>query len=180
MRRFRSVLIATAILSFLLVAGCSSGPPKPHTFAMGERVELGHIIYTVFETQWVTQFGSGLDARTPKNRFLLVRLSASNSGTADVLVPSMTVVDDNGNTISELPDGEGVPQWLGILRQAKPAEAAQGNVVFDAPPRHYKLSLTDDAEQKTAFVDLPLAFSADTPQLPVPSTEKEQPPVRNK
>jgi hypothetical protein len=178
MRPNRSVLIATAVFDLLLVAGCSSGPDKSRTFAMGERVELGHIIYTVFETEWMTQIGSGLDAKVPQNRFFLVRLSAANSGSADVLVPNMSVVDDNGNAYPELPNGEGVPHWLGILRQAKPAEAAQGNVVFDAPPRHYKLRLTDDNEQKTAFVDLPLTFSAETPELPMPNTEKEQIPIR--
>ena len=178
MRSYRSVLIATAILDLLLVAGCSSGPSKPHTYAMGERVELGHIIYTVFETEWMTQIGSGLDIKVPQSRFFLVRLSAANSGNADVLVPNMSVVDDNGKAYTESTDGEGVPHWLGFLREAKPAEAAQGNVVFDAPPRHYKLRLTDENEQKTAFVDLPLTFNAETPELPMPSTEKEPLPIR--
>jgi hypothetical protein len=180
MRSFRCILIAVAILSFLVVAGCSSGPAKPHTFAVGERIELGHIVYTVFETQWMTQFGSGLDARVPQNRFFLVRLSASNSGTADVLVPGMTVVDDNGDSYTELTDGDGVPQWLGALRQARPAEAAQGNVAFDVPPRHYKLRITDDSEQKAAFVDLPLTFNAGVPELSVPSPEKEPIPAGNR
>jgi uncharacterized protein YceK len=178
MRTFCSILIATAILSLLLVAGCSSGPSKPLTYAIGERAELGHIIYVVFEAQWMTQIGSGLDARVPKNRFLQVRLSAANSGSAEVLVPSMTLVDDDGNSYTELPNGEGVPHWIGGLRQAKPAEAVQGNVLFDAPPRHYKLRLTDENEQRTAFVDLPLTFNADTFELPAPSTAKEPPPIR--
>jgi Domain of unknown function (DUF4352) len=178
MRSRSCVLIAAAVCGLLLAAGCSSGPDKTHTYAMGERVELGHIIYTVFETEWMTQIGSGLDAKVPQNRFFLVRLSASNSGNADVLVPGMSVVDDNGNAYTESTNGDGVPQWLGILRQAKPAEAAQGNVVFDAPPRHYKLRLSDENEQKAAFVDLPLTFNAQTPELPMPTTEKEQLPVR--
>jgi uncharacterized protein YceK len=177
MRPFRSILIAMAMLSLLLAAGCSSAPTTPRTFAMGDRVELGHIIYTVFETQWMTQIGSGLDARIPQNRFFLVRLSAANSGIAEVMVPSMTVVDDDGKAYAELTDGDGVPNWLGILRRAKPAEAAQGDVVFDVPPRRYKLRLVDENEQKTAFVDLPLAFAPDTPDLPLP-TAKEPPPVR--
>jgi hypothetical protein len=178
MRPYRSVFIAAAVFDLLLAAGCSSGPDKPRTFVMGERVELGHIIYTVFETEWMTQLGSGPDAKVPQNRFFLVRLSAVNSGSAEVLVPGMTVVDDDGKAYAEFPNGEGVPNWLGILRQAKPAEAAQGNVVFDAPPRHYKLRLTDENEQKTAFVELPLTFNAETPELPMPSTEKEPLPIR--
>jgi hypothetical protein len=144
---------------------------------MGERVELGHIIYTVFETQWMTQIGSGLDAKIPQNRFFLVRLSAANSGIAEVLAPAMTAVDDDGKAYAEFSNGEGAPNWLGILRQVKPNEAAQGSVVFDVPPRHYKLRLTDENEQKTAFVDLPLTLTQEAPELPMPSTAKEPPPV---
>ena len=166
MRSYSCVLIAAAAFGLLLAAGCSGGPDKSRTYAMGERVELGHIIYTVFETEWMTQIGSGLDARVPQNRFFRVRLSAANSGSADALVPNMSVVDDDGNAYTELTNGEGVPNWLGILRQVKPAEAAQGNVVFDAPPRRYKLRLTDENEQKAGFVDLPLSFNAETPELP--------------
>jgi hypothetical protein len=172
----RSALLAIAILSLLLVAGCSFGSPKPHTFAMGERADLGGLIYTVLDTQWITQIGSGLDAKVPRNRYLLVRLSVANSGVADALVPSLTLVDDNGETYAELPDAGGVPHWLGVLRQAKPAEVAQGNVVFDAPPRHYKLRLTDENDQKTAFVDLPLNFNPDTLELSIPDSAKEPTP----
>jgi len=145
---------------------------------MGERVELGHIIYTVFETQWMTQIGSGLDAKIPQNRFFLVRLSAANSGIAEVLAPAMTAVDDDGKAYAEFSNGEGAPNWLGILRQVKPAEAAQGSVVFDVPPRHYKLRLTDENEQKAAFVDLPLVLTPEAPELPIPNTAKEPPPIR--
>ncbi len=166
-----------AILILLLAAGCAGGPSQPHAFAMGEKVELGHIIYTVFETQWMTQLGSGLDAKVPENRFFLVRLSAANSGIAEVLVPAMTVVDDDGKAYAESRNGEGAPNWLGILRQAKPAEAAQGNVVFDVPPRHYKLRLADENEQKTALVDLPLTLTSDAPELPMRIPEKTPPPV---
>jgi hypothetical protein len=172
MRSFHSIPAVAAILTFLMLAGCSSDSSKPRTFAMGERVQLGHIIYTVFETQWMTQIGSDLDAKVPQNRFLVVRLSASNSGAADVLAPGMTVVDDDGKAYPESPNGGGVPHWLGSLREVKPAEAAQGNVVFDVPPRHYKLFLTDENEQKTAYVDLPLAFSTGSSEMPLPGPQK--------
>jgi len=99
----------------------------------------------------------------------------ANSGVTDVLAPSLELVDDNGEIYAELPNGEGVPHWLGVLRQAKPAEAAQGSVVFDAPARHYKLRITDENEQKTAFVDLPLNFNPDTVELPFPDTSKPAP-----
>ena len=154
---------------------------------MGERVELGHIIYVVFETQWMTQLGSGADAKIPRNRYLLVRVSAANSGVAETIVPSMTLLDDDGKEYTELTDAEGAPHWLGVLRQARPAEAAQGNVVFDAPPRHYKLRLTDENEQKIAFVDLPLSFeqplplNKENPEMPMTDPQKGQaPPTANR
>ena len=57
---------------------------------MGEQIALGHIVYVVFETQWLTHIGEGADARMPQHRFFLVRLSAVNSGGADVIVPNLT------------------------------------------------------------------------------------------
>jgi hypothetical protein len=41
-----------------------------------------------------------------------------------------------------------------------------GNALFDAPPAHYKLHLSDESSQQTALVDIPLSFRAETPELP--------------
>ena len=140
---------------------------------MGEKAELGHIIYSVFETQWLTQIGTGLDARVPQHRFFLVRLSAANSSNNDLLVPAITVEDDSGNTYSELPDARGVADWIGVLRSVKPAEAAQGFVVFDCPPKHYKMRITDEAEQRVGLVDLPLSFLSEAPDIVLPEAGKK-------
>jgi len=143
------------------------------TVPMGERVELGHLIYTVFDTQWLTQVGQGVDAKVPQNRYFLVRLSAANSGNEKLIVPPTTIMDDDGKTYQELANGEGIPQWIGLLREARPAEAVQGNVVFDAPPRHYKLRITDEDQQGAALVDMPLTLGPDLPTLPAPDAEKK-------
>ena len=142
------------------------------THPMGERVQVGHLIYTVLETQWLTQLGLGLSARVPQNRFFLVRLSVANSGSEALPAPATTIEDDNGNSYSELTNGEGAPHWLGFLRQVKPAEAAMGNVMFDAPPRHYKLRVTDENESKSALIDIPLTFSAEMPEPVEPGSDK--------
>lgn len=134
-----------------------------------ERVELGHIIYTVFDTQWLTHIGQGVDAKVPQNRFFLVRLTAANSGSDKLVVPPTTIVDDDGNTYSEVTNGDGIPQWIGLLREVRPAEAVQGNVAFDAPPRHYKLRVTDENEQRVVLVDIPLTLGSDAPLAPPPS-----------
>jgi hypothetical protein len=163
-------LVALAIGALVMcLSSCAGG--KDHsikTYEAGNRVEVGHLIYTVFETQWLPQLGAGDTARIPKNRFFLIRLSAVNSGSEDMDVPTMTLKDDRGNTVDELSDGEGVPQWVGYIRKVKPADSISGNVVFDAEPKHYSLYLSDENGEKPAIVDLPLNFSSEAPQLPVP------------
>src|SRR5207248_2565946 len=130
----------------LLMNGCSEPAPRPvSTYLMGEKVQLGHLSYTVFETQWLTHLGSdGPTARVPQNRFFLIRLSAVNTGSNEASVPNVTIADDHGHVYDEVSNGEGVPQWAGYLRTAKPADSVQGNIVFDAPPGHYKLKLLDE------------------------------------
>lgn len=144
------------------------------TYNLGERIELGHIVYVVFETQWLTQIGELPDARIPQNRFFLVRMSAVNSAGTDVIVPNMTIQDDSGNTYRELSDGTGVPQWTGYLRSVKPAESVQGNVLFDAPPRRYKLRITDETGERAALVDIPLSFTSETPDIPTPGAQGKE------
>jgi hypothetical protein len=67
-----------------------------------------------------------------------------------------------------LSNGEGVPHWIGFLRQVKPAQAAQGNMVFDVPPRRYKLHLKDESGERTGLVDIPLSFGPEMPEISVP------------
>lgn len=109
--------------------------------------------------------------RVPKDRFFLVRLSVVNGGSTELPVPTLTLVNDSGQTFTELPDGEGVPSWAGYLRQVKPAETLQGNVVFDVPPSHYRLRVTDENGLKTRDIDLPLAFASEAPDMPMPAVQ---------
>jgi hypothetical protein len=136
------------------------------TYNLGERAPVGHIVYKVFETQWLTHIGQGADARVPQNRFFLVRMSAVNGFGADVTVPNFRIEDDSGNSYNELSSGEGVPQYIGYLRNVKPAESVQGNAIFDAPPRHYKMRVADETGEKIAYIDIPLTFVSDAPAVP--------------
>lgn len=169
MRLSGPVLPCLMFAGAVWLAGCSSAPAEPPLmkYNLGEKVPVGHLTYTVFETQWMTHFGEGVDARVPQNRFFLVRLSAVNGGVSDAIIPNFTIQDDNGHTYNELSDGEGVPQWMGYLRSAKPADFVQGNVVFDAPPAHYRLKISD-SEKHAALVDIPLSFGAETPDIITP------------
>jgi hypothetical protein len=155
-----------------LLSGCSAPAVQPLTeYRMGEKVRLGRLIYTVFETQWLTQLGDAVTGRVPEHRFLLVRFSAANSGGSENPVPSMTIQDDQGKSYEELPNGDGVPQWAGYLRNVKPAESVQGNVIFDAPPARYKLKLSDESGSNFALVDIPLTFGAEPPPVPLPAAK---------
>jgi hypothetical protein len=167
MRPFRVILLLAAIIAELFLIACSPSETSypVRTYNLGERVDLGHIVYTVFETQWLTHIGDGAAGRIPQNRFFLVRMSATNGLGTDVMVPNVSVEDDSGTRYPELSDGEGVPQWIGFLRNVKPAESAMGNLVFDAPPRHYKLKLADETGDRIAYIDIPLSFGAETPDL---------------
>jgi hypothetical protein len=166
-----------AVAAALLLNACSrSSSSTIRTYSMGEKVMSGQIIYTVYETQWMPQLGEGPAARVPQHRFFLVRMTAVNSGSAEVTAPNVTIEDDKGSSYPELQNGDGVPQWIGYLRMVKPAESAQGNLVFDAPPAHYKLRVSDENDENPAYVDIPLSFGADipAPEMPAPGGEKKR------
>jgi hypothetical protein len=169
LRHFRSRFVLP-LLAVLFLSSCGDEEKSfpVRTYNLGDRIELGHIVYVVFETQWLTHIGEGPEARIPQHRFFLVRLSALNGGGSELIVPNMTIQDDSGNTYNELSEGTGVPQWAGYLRNVKAVDTVQGNVLFDAPPRRYKLKIADETGERTALVDIPLSFGAETPEMPTP------------
>jgi hypothetical protein len=171
MRHYAYAAIAAA---GLFLGGCSSTPATqpPSTFLLGEKVQLGRLSYTVFETQWLTHLGDGPTPRIPENRFFLIRMGAVNGGSQDLPVPNLTIEDDKGKSYDELSNGEGVPQWAGYLRTVKPADTVQGNILFDAPAGRYKLKLRDETSTVFAFVDIPLSFGSETPDVVTPGEKK--------
>lgn len=180
MRQLRYLAILAVAVTALLSTSCgdtdTTGPIR--TYSMGERVTLGHLVYVVYETQWLTHLGEGADARVPANRFFLVRLSAVNGSNRETIIPNFSLEDDQGNSFPELGGDttQGVPQYIGYLRRVKPAEAAQGHALFDAPPRHYKLKILDEDNEKMAYIDIPLSFTSESPDVPqVGDIRKDQP-----
>jgi hypothetical protein len=166
---FPSVLTAA-----LLLSACGDKAEKLRTYPLGEKVYLGHLVYTAFETQWLTQIPQDPLPRIPQSRFFLVRISAVNSGSDDLIVPGLSLEDDHGKTYEELTNGEGVPQWIGALRQVKPADSVAGNVVFDAPPGHYKMRVTDETSEKASLIDIPLTYGSETPEVPIPGSNTDK------
>ncbi|MGA2739248.1 MAG: DUF4352 domain-containing protein [Bryobacteraceae bacterium] len=168
MHTLQSSLAGAAFVCLAASVACSPGaPPEAQVHRMGERVSVGSLVYNVFEDQWKAQLGQGADARVPKDRFFLIRLSVVNGGSTEFMVPTLTLVDDTGQTYPELPDGDGVPDWTGYLRRVKPAETLKGNVVFDVAPKHYRLRVADENSQISRDIDIPLNFASDTPDIPV-------------
>lgn len=176
----RRAIVCPAVLAVLFLSSCSKEKFPVRTSPMGEKVVLGSLIYNAFETRWLTQFGEEPTPRLPQNRFFLIRVNITNSSGSNALAPALSIVDDNGNTYEELSNGEGAPQWIGYLREIRPAESAQGNLVFDAPPRHYKLRVADETGERVAFIDIPLSFTAESPEVLHPTEKNALPDVFKK
>ena len=157
----------------LLAAGCSRQPKQElTTYKMGDKVELGHLDYTVTDARWLTQLPGSPGPRVPRERFLLVRVGVMNAGGDDTMLPNLTLEDETGQSYQELSDGTGVPDWAGYLRKVVPAELLQGNIVFDAPPKSYKLRITDESGENAALIEIPLSFTVDSTSASTPLASK--------
>ncbi|MDQ6701460.1 MAG: hypothetical protein M3Z36_14870, partial [Acidobacteriota bacterium] len=78
-------------------------------------------------------------------------------------------------TYSELTSGEGIPNWMGVVRNVKPAESETGNIAFDVAPAHYRLRVSDETEDRYAYIDIPLTFEVPTPTIPPRASGSEAP-----
>ena len=157
MRRNACLLPLIALCAAGLVS-CGGRAWEVHTYPLGERVQLGSLTYLGIETQWYPQFGDGPMARAPRNEFLLVRLSITNSGNAEAAVPNFSLEDSAGHRYAELSDGSGAQDWIGALRMLAPADTLVGNALFDVPGGHYTLHIFDQDDRHEARLDLPFSF----------------------
>jgi len=160
----------------LALSGCSSlARNKPVVYASGDKAVLGPLAYSVVDTDVLTQLGNDpAAARTPRNRFYLVKVSIANSSSRDLPIPGMTLVSDSGQTYGEVADGTGVPEWLGVVRSAGPFQTEEGNILFDAPAGHYRLKLTDDLDEKDVSIDIPLTYEHQEIKSLAPPSPPEQ------
>jgi hypothetical protein len=158
-------ILLTSCVAALALTGCSQKAPERTDFQMGEKIPLGSLNYSVLQTSWRTQLGDGFKVRFPQNRFLQIDISLTNSGSSDVSIPLLTLENSNGQSYTEVANGEGVENWLGLLRTINPGQTQQGRIVFDVPLTSYKLQLTDGAgpgSEKVASVTIPLRMDVDT------------------
>ncbi len=168
----RAVLLA----AFLVFGGCSETAPKTRipAFQMGEKVELPPFIYSVVDTQWMTHLGEGVTQRVPAGRFLVVRMSVTNTSSEENSIPPLTLLDSSDNAHQEVMDVGALEGWVGLARAVKAADTLEGAFVFDVSPGSYKLRLQDSpAEAKLAVVELPLKF--ETPESLLPQSKPDAP-----
>jgi hypothetical protein len=155
-----------------LAAGCGGKKQSTVSHQMGEKVSVGKLMYSVLHGQWNMTLGEGSGQRVPKDRFLVLDVSISNGGPEEVAVPLFSLFDAKGQIHRELENGEGVENWMGLLRNIAPVQTLRGQILFDVPLTSYKLQITDGGppdEEVTALVDIPLQMEAD----PVLSTSPE-------
>jgi len=138
---------------------------------MGENVPVGQVTYVVVDSAWRNQLGQAFKARSPEQRFLLLKLSVTNGTGQNIAIPLLTLEGSNGQSYREVANGEGVDNWFGLLRTLSPGENQQGNILFDVPLTSYKLQIPDVADpslEKFVSVQIPLRLDADAPiQSPI-------------
>ncbi len=159
MRRLsrRRALGASALAA--LWGACGSGSKLAKSaHQMGERVQVGPLIYSIIEADWHNDLPSKNTSRIPQGKYCVIRLSITNAGNKDATIPLLNLEDEKGTGYLELTEGEGIEEWLGILRSLNPAETLQGRILFDVRPGNYSLRVTDGGEpdlEKTERVTVP-------------------------
>ena len=158
-------------LACLLLAACSPSGPAQSEYSMGERVPVGQLTYSVVDTSWKGQLGDGYQVRTPNQRFLLVTVSVTNGGGSQISMPLLQLEGANGQMYKEVNNGEGVDNYIGLLRNIAPAQTLQGRLLFDVPLSSYRLRVVDGVDpafEKAAWVKLPLNLDGDAPLVSLP------------
>lgn len=174
---FRQVIGAAAPLLILIAAACGPGK-KDAVHPMGTPVAVGDFSYTVYQTEWRDELQTNAGPRKPQHRFLLVTASITNNGPEDLTAPMLAVVDKDGRETLELDKGDGVPQWLGLLRRVGSTQTETGVMLFDVPPGDYRLRVSsggDVEHERTALVNLPYRVEAPESR---PALEPQMPPAQ--
>jgi hypothetical protein len=82
----------------------------------------------------------------------------------------LTLVASARGEYPELFEGEGVADWIGLLRGVEPLETKTRWVLFDVPRADYRLRVADDAfdpvDAKTALIEVPIRLAEGADFLP--------------
>jgi len=148
---------ALSLALLVLLSGCSK-KKEIRTVSLGEKAAIGPFVYQAIETRWPMTIGG----RTPKDRFFVIRVSVFNGSSAEANIPGFEVVDDEGNSFPESVDGSGLDNWMGVTRKLAAANTETGNLLFDVPPKHYRLRIADENDN-FMYVDVPLNLTSEEP-----------------
>jgi Domain of unknown function (DUF4352) len=166
----RSAFHLSALAAIILLISCGKNAGQSRAaFRMGQQMQVGPLIYNVLETKWVSQLGDMLRQRVPKQRFLLVRISVTNSGGQEVSLPFLSLEDAKGQSYPEEQSGEGVDGWMGFLRTIQPAQTENGWLVFDVAPGSYNLRVsgeTSSGDEQSVLIHIPLSVDSMNDVLP--------------
>lgn len=164
---------------FCLLGTAACGPQKADAVhPMGVPVNVGDLSYTIYDTEWRDELQTAAGPRKPQHRFLLVTASITNNGPEDLAAPLLAVIDQNGRETLELDKGDGVDQWLGLLRRVRSTQTETGVMLFDVPPGDYRLRVSsggDVERERTALVNLPYRVEAPGNR---PVVEPQMPPAQ--
>jgi hypothetical protein len=161
-------------LAVVLAAGCGKTRLATPVGHMGDNISVGPISYNVFESDWRPELRGSAGRRSPKNRFLILRVTVTNGGGKEFNLPLFHLEGADGKTYLEEDSGEGVTNWLGLIRILKISETVDGRIVFDVPPGSYKLQVLDNNDletQQMKLVDIP--FNVEQ-QVKVPTLNEQQ------
>ena len=127
----RLLTVAFFSLALMGLAGCSgaSTPAKTDEVRVvpaGEKASAGHLTYNVVDSQIFAQLGDEARPHVPKDRYLVVQVTVTNSSNVDNPIPAIELVSDAGKTYSEVTDGTGLTNWLGIVRHVGPGLTERG------------------------------------------------------
>ncbi len=172
-------IFGVAAVALVLWSGAACGTRKDETVhAMGTPVAAGDLSYTVFHTEWRDELQAQMGPRKPQHRFLLVTVSVTNNSPEDATAPLLAVIDKDGRETLELDKGDGVAQWMGLLRRIRSTQTETGVLLFDVPPGDYKLRVSsggDVDQERTALINLPYRVEAPESR---PAVEPQMPPAQ--
>ena len=158
----RNLLLSVSFLAWNV--GCSRTAAHIGTHNIGERVQLGPVVYTVLEAEWRDHLSTGSGESSPDKKYLLARLSITNASASPITIPLLQVINAKDQSFTEVADVQGLQDWLGLLRPIPPGGTEVGHAVFCISPGDYRLQLTDAGEldrETIALVTIP--FRVDLP-----------------
>ena len=163
---FHRFSIPLGLILLMSACGDSASTTDSIAYKMGDKVPVGTMIYSVLEAEWKTDLSAveGLP-QTPQNRFLVLKVSITNSGGAQMAIPLLTLENPKKESSMEVSDVRNLPNWLGLVRLVNPASTETGYIVFDVPTSAYKLRVTDGKESgadTTRLIDIPLSLNEPT------------------